>query len=197
MAPGLWHWTARHPHIHAEVSSYYLERERVAIDPLLGDEGLQWLAEHGPPAHVLLTNRHHDRDAWKLQSEFGAAVYCVRTGLYEIEGRGSVEPFDFGQELPGGATAEEVDAISPDETALYLAAHRALACADGVVRRRGDERLSFVSDALMDDPQQTKQRLREAYRRLSELDFDHLLLAHGTPVIATGRRALSEFATRV
>ena len=26
LAPGLWHWTARHEHIHSEVSSYYLAR---------------------------------------------------------------------------------------------------------------------------------------------------------------------------
>jgi hypothetical protein len=53
IAPGLWHWTARHPHIGSPVSSYYLRPERVALDPLLPDEGLEWFQgaepEHGDP----------------------------------------------------------------------------------------------------------------------------------------------------
>jgi glyoxylase-like metal-dependent hydrolase (beta-lactamase superfamily II) len=65
--------------------------------------------------------------------------------------------------------------------------------ADGVVRwHRGDE-LQFVPDWLMDDPDETKQRLRDAYRRLLELDFDLLLLAHGDPITTDARNALRAF----
>ena len=191
IAPGLWHWTARHDRIGKDVSSYYLPRERVVIDPLLPTEGLAWFEERGAPEHVLLTNRHHDRDAWLLQEGFGCAVHCVRNGLYELEGRGAVEAFDFGDELPGGIVAHEVDAICPDETALHLPAHRALACADGIVR--GADELAFVPDALMDDPEQTKAGLRDAYRRLLELDFDLLLLAHGYPIVGGAKERLGAF----
>ena len=45
----------------------------------------------------------------------------------------------------------------------------------------------------MDEPEQTKRRLREAYRRLLELDFDLLLLAHGDPVVGGARDALRTF----
>ena len=45
----------------------------------------------------------------------------------------------------------------------------------------------------MDEPEQTKQRLRDAYRRLLELDFDLLLLAHGEPVVAKANDALRTF----
>ena len=45
----------------------------------------------------------------------------------------------------------------------------------------------------MDDPEQTKRRLRAAYERLLELDFDPLLLAHGDPVVGGARDALREF----
>ena len=166
IAPGLWHWTARHEHLHAEVSSYYLMAERVAIDPMVPREGLEWFEEHGAPEHVLLTNRHHDRHAWRLRDAFGATVHCVRAGLDELRGRGPVEAFDFGAELPGGVTAHEVDAICPDETALHIPARRALACADGVVRWRGGDALAFVPDQLMEDPEQTRAGLRDANRRL-------------------------------
>jgi len=197
IAPGVWHWTAPHERIGIEVSSYYLERERVLIDALVPPEGLGWLERHGPPEHVLLTNRHHSRHAWRFRDAFGCTVRCVRNGLHELEGRGPVEPFDFGDELPGGIVAYEVGAICPDETALHLPAHRALVCADGVVRGyAAEDALAFVPDAYMDDPERTKTGLRDAYRRLLELDFDALLLAHGRPVVPGGKEALRAFVAR-
>jgi hypothetical protein len=195
IAPGLWHWNARHEHIGGEVSSYYLADERVLIDPMTPPGGADWFEAHGAPEHVLLTCRHHDRDAWRLREQFGCTVHCIRNGVYELEGRGPVEPFDFGSELPGGVVAHEVDSISPDETALHLVRHRALACADGVTRPGGDGELAFVPDSLMDEPEETKRGLCDAYRKLLELDFDLLLLAHGNPVTQDGKAALRGFVS--
>jgi hypothetical protein len=113
IAAGLWHWKALRESIGAEVSSYYLARELVLIDPMIPPEGFGWFDEHGRPDHLLLTNRHHDRDAWKLLDAFGCEVHCIRNGLHELEGRGPVVPFDFEDELPGGVVAYEVDAICP------------------------------------------------------------------------------------
>jgi hypothetical protein len=193
IAPGLWHWTARRESIGAAVSSYYLESEHVLIDPMIPAEGLEWFETRGAPEHAILTNRHHDRDAWRLHTAMGVTVHCIRNGLHELEGRGPVAAFEFGDELPGGVIVHEVDAICPDETALYIPRHRALTCADGVVRWRGGDRLQFVPDYLMDDPEQTREQLREAYRRLLDLDFDLLLLAHGEPVVGEAREALRAF----
>ena len=193
VAQGLWHWTARRESIGAEVSTYYLEAERVAIDPMIPPDGLEWFGVHGTPEHAVLSNRHHDRDAWRLREEFGCVVHCIENGVYELEGRGPVEAFEFGDELPGGIVVHEVGAICPDETALYIPRHRALACADGVVRWESDDALGFVPDFLMDDPEDTKQHLREAYCRLLALDFDLLLLAHGDPVVGGARAALRAF----
>jgi glyoxylase-like metal-dependent hydrolase (beta-lactamase superfamily II) len=193
IAPGLWHWTARHPRIGVEVSSYFLGSERVVLDPMIPSEGLEWFEEHGHPEHVLLTNRHHDRDAWRLRERFGCTIHCIRNGVFELEGRGPVEAFDFGEELPGGATAHEVDAICPDETALFFPHHRALACGDGVMHYGGE--LGFVPEQYMDDPDTTKRGLRDAYGRLLDLDFDLLLVAHGRPLATGGKDALRKFAT--
>jgi hypothetical protein len=175
------------------VSSYYLAPERVLIDPMTPPAGLGWFEEHGVPEHIVLSNRHHDRHAWRIREAFGSTVHCVRNGLYELEGRGPVEAFDFGDELARGIVVHEVDAICPDETALHIPAHRALACADGVVRSRGQAELAFVPDQLMDDPEATKAGLREAYLGLLWLDFDHLLLAHGDPIPRDGKGALRRF----
>ena len=197
IAPGLWHWTARHPHIGQPVSSYYLEDAGVLIDPLYPPDGPDWFAQRSSaPRHIVLSNRHHDRDSWRLREDFGCEVHCVANGLHELEGRGPVTPFQFGDELPGGIAVHEVDAICPDETALFIAAHRALACADGVVRWPGVDGLTFVPDWLMDEPDQTKIGLRDAYRGLLELDFERLLLAHGAPVTEGAQAALREFVER-
>jgi len=193
IAPGLWHWKARHERIGSEVSSYYLTDGRVLIDPMTPPDGIEQLRRLGPPEHVVLTNRHHDRDSWRMREAFGCTVHCIRNGAHELDGRGEVVPFDFGDELPGGVVAHEVDAICPDETALHISAHDALACADGVVRWPGDERLTFVPDRFMDDPEQTKSALRDAYGRLLELDFDRLLLAHGEPLSSGAKQAMRRF----
>lgn len=183
IAPGVWHWTALRESIGNDVSSYYLVEERVAIDPMLPPERPDWFR----PEHAILTTRHHDRDAWKL----GCTVWVVEQGAHELEGRGEFRTYAWGDDLPGGLVAHEVGALSPDETALYLPRHRALAIGDGVVRWDGVEGLTFVPDFLMDNPEQTRAGLKAAYRRLlDELEFEHLLLAHGEPVIGTGREEL-------
>lgn len=196
IAPGLWHWKALRESIGAEVSSYYLADEHVLIDPMIPPAGLGWFDEHGRPEHLLLTNRHHDRDAWSLREAFGCTVHCVQSGVHELEGRGPVEPFAFGDGLPGGVVVYEVDSISPDECALHVPVHRALAIADGVVRWPSDGPLRFVPDDLMDEPERTKAGLREAYRRLLDLDFDRLLLAHGNPILERAKDELNAFVER-
>jgi hypothetical protein len=194
ITPGLWHWSVVHEHTGVPAHSYFLAASQVVLDPMVPDEGLEWFEAHGEPTHVLLTNRHHDRHAWRLRDAFGCEIHCIRNGLHELAGRGPVTPFDFGDELPGGAIAYEVDAICPDETALHVPAHSVLACADGAVRwpGRGDG-LTFVPDYLMDYPEETKIGLRDAYRRLLDLEFDVLLLAHGDPVVGGGKEALRQF----
>lgn len=196
IAPGLWHWTARHPHIGSTVSSYYLETECVLLDPMFPPDGPDWFSSHDTaPRHIVLSNRHHDRDSWRLRDAYGCEVHCIANGLHELEGRGAVTAFQFGDELPGGIVVHEVGAICPDECALHIPARSALAVADGAVRWEPGGPLAFVPDGLMDEPERTKDGLRAAYRRLcEELDFDHLLLAHGEPFVGNGHEVLRAFA---
>jgi hypothetical protein len=184
IAPGLWHWTASRETIGKDVSSYYLVEERVVIDPMAPPKRPEWFR----PEHAILTCRHHSRDAWEL----GCPPWVVEQGAQELEGRGDYRTYRWGDELPGGILAHEVGALSPDETALFLPRHRALAIGDGVVRWEGVEGLTFVPDFLMEDPERTKEGLRAAYRRLlAELEFDHLLLAHGDPVVGDAKQQLA------
>jgi glyoxylase-like metal-dependent hydrolase (beta-lactamase superfamily II) len=199
--PGLYHWTAVHPHIRSEVSCYWLHAPGVAIDPLEPpDVGLDWFATAGkPPTAVLLSNRHHSRHAARFAQRFSCPVLCNHTGLHEFAGGElAVQGFDVGQRLPGDVLACAMDAICPDDTALYLPAQRALLFADGVVRGGpigGDGPLGWVPDTFMDDPPGTKAALLAACQRLladPQLDFQHLLLAHGGPVLHEGRALLRD-----
>lgn len=188
--PGLFHWTTPHPRIKIEVSSYWLEPERTLIDPLEppGD-GLGWWDGRPAAEQVVLTNRHHYRDAAK----WNVPVHVHADGLHEFGSGEDLETYRPGDELPGGIHVQAVGAICPDESALFIPAHRALAVADGVVRMNGP--LTFVPDQYMDDPEKERAELRAAYRRLLELDFDTLLLAHGDPLVGNGKDALREFVS--
>ncbi len=206
--PGLFHWTAVHPEIRIEVSSYWLADAKVLLDPLLPSGGLDWLREVGPPEHVILTNRLHWRHASEIAGRFGCPVWCNELGLDWLAGRPGrerVRGFRAGRRLPGGIESHPVGVLCPDETALRFelaGAGACLAVADGVVRMdeagRGDEPLVFVPDSLLaDDPadvEPVKRGLRQAYRRLCELEWDTLLLAHGLPLVGNGREALRAFA---
>jgi hypothetical protein len=196
--PGVHHWAVLHPKIHTLVSSYWLDDAGVLIDPLIPPEaGLAWFAGRPTrPRAIVLSNRHHYRQSGEFADRFGCPIYCNSAGLHEFTAAEQVTAFDIGEQLPGGLVACELDAICPDDTALHLPAVGALAIADGVVRGGpyGDKGpLGFVPDSLMEDPPTTKRGLLEACSRLlAELDFDHLLLAHGGPVVGDGRTLLQE-----
>lgn len=200
--PGVYHWTARHPKIHIEVSSYWLEDDGVLFDPLVPEaEGLEWFdARASAPGAIVLSNRHHYRESDRFAERFGCSVHCNRTGLHEFTEAQRVEGFDLGAQLPGGVLACEMDAICPDDTALHMPRHGALAIADGVVKGGpygGDGPVGFVPDSLMDEPEETKRGLLAACERLlAQLEFEHLLLAHGGPVIGNRRALLQDLVDR-
>ena len=206
--PGVFHWTATHPKIGVEVSSHFLADAKVLLDPLLPEGGPGWLRRQGPPEHVVLTNRHHWRHCSEILETFPVPVWCNALGLDEVAGeRGAehVHGFGAGESLPGGIETHEVGVLCPDETALRILVRDGSAClavADGVVRIgqefRGDGPLTFVPDDLIaDDAEQVqavKRGLRDAYRRLCDLEWETLLLAHGLPLVGDGRERLRAFA---
>ena len=191
--PGIYHWTAVHPHIRTKVSSYWLDDAGVLIDPLAPpDVGIEWFADRPvPPSAIVLSNRHHYRHSGELAARYGCSVLCVSAGMHEFTHGEPVSAFEPGETLAGGLLAFKIGAICPDEMALYLASARAIWFADGLVRGGPHGELGFVPDSLMDDPPGTKRGLLESFERaLRELDFENVLLAHGGPVIGDGRAQL-------
>jgi hypothetical protein len=192
MVPGVFHWTAVHPKIGIEVGCHFVVDSGTAIDPLLPAEGIEWFDTHGVE-RVVLSNRHHLRHAEEIAGRFGCPILCHESGLHEFELGPEVQGFAFGDELATDITALDMSAICPDDSALRIdAAEGALLFADSVIHY-GE--LGFVPDNLIgDDPEAVKTRARELSSRLLEQRFDHLLFAHGTPLIGNGEEALRAFA---
>jgi glyoxylase-like metal-dependent hydrolase (beta-lactamase superfamily II) len=188
LAPGIWHWTARHPNIGTDVSAYWIPDLKLLLDPIAVPD------EVDAVDCILLTCRHHVRDSLEAAERFGATVQAPRTGMDDYPDDTPIQPYDFNDPMLGGeAIAHQVGGLSPDETALHIPSVHALAIADGAIRY-GDE-LHFVPDNLMDDPEQDKADLRRGFSELADqLDFDVLLLAHGKPYPSGGRDALRRFA---
>jgi hypothetical protein len=190
--PGVLHWSARHPKIRQIVHSYYVADAGAAIDPMVPAGLAEELRRRGPPQRVLLTNRHHLRSSERFAEELGCTINCHRAGLHEFEDGPEVIGFEWGEVVAPGIEALEVDAICDEETALLIAEAGALSIADSIVRDTGE--VSFVPDGLLgDDPEGVKRGIREAYSRVLDRDFDHLLFAHGEPLVGGGKAALRAF----
>jgi hypothetical protein len=193
--PGVHHWTGIHPKIKLPVDSYYIESARVVLDPVVPREGLEWFQGREAPSQVVLTNRHHLRHSERYAETFGCPIRCSETGLQEFDRGPKVEGFAFGEELAPGIIAYQLGAICPDDTALHIRTDggRVLAFADGLTRPRGGK-LTFVPGFLMgDDTSAVRAGLHKSLRGLLDLDFEHLLFAHGEPLIGSGKAALREF----
>jgi glyoxylase-like metal-dependent hydrolase (beta-lactamase superfamily II) len=188
LTPGIWHWTAPHPNIGVDVSSYWIPGLRLLLDPIAVPDEVDGVDS------ILLSCRHHVRDSIEAAERFGATIQAPRTGMHEYGQGTPIQPYDVGDGLVSGAvTAHQVGGLSPDETALHIPSLSALSIADGAIRYGED--LDFVPDRYMDDPDKDKADLKRGFGELADqLDFDVLLLAHGKPYPSGGRDALRAFA---
>jgi hypothetical protein len=194
IAEGLFHWTARHDGIGADVHSHFHAPSGTLFDPMEPAEGLGWFERTGRrPERIVMSNRHHWRHISRYVDAFSIPVHCHEAGLHALPDW--VEGFAFGDELAPGVSALEVGVLTPEETALHIGGV-ALLFADCLIRGRHGE-LGFVPDHLLgDDPDTIRHGLLARFRALAETtDFDVLLMAHGAPVISGGRAALLAFAT--
>jgi glyoxylase-like metal-dependent hydrolase (beta-lactamase superfamily II) len=193
IAPGIHHWLATHPKLGIKVSSYYVPDAATLIDPMAPEEeGVEWFDGERRPERIVMTNRHHLRDAERFAEAFGIPILCHEAGLHEFEGGPDVKPYSWGDELAPGITALKVGAICDEETALRIdVGDGFLAIGDALVHYR---ELGFPPDHLLgDDAEAIKAAVRAAYRELLDEPFDSLLPAHGKPMVGGGKEALRRF----
>jgi glyoxylase-like metal-dependent hydrolase (beta-lactamase superfamily II) len=182
--------------------------EKLVLEQVLAHTGGQ------RPGLLVLTHGHLDhaaaaervRDAWNVpiaahRAEIpyllGPARYSAipaRHPLYRLlqisppalVGRNVQWPLDNGMRLPGGLQVFHAPGHAPGMIALLHAADRALIAADAFMnlRRLRDPYAVFTYDPGLNQASQS---------RLAELDFDHLLVSHGDPILNTGRQQALDF----
>jgi glyoxylase-like metal-dependent hydrolase (beta-lactamase superfamily II) len=204
IAPGLWHWSAKHPEWKPEsrgsgegwdeiVSSYALVADDalVLIDPLVpADEPDRfWEAldrdadAHGLPA-ILITVFWHARSAQEIAERYpGATIWAPADTPTEVAKRlDSPNTYAAGDTLPGGVRANAVSRLG--EVVLYLPSHKAVAFGDVVL-----DGVRLCPDSWLRN-EMTRKDVAEALRPLLDEEIDVLLLTHGGPVADDARRRL-------
>jgi|tagenome__1003787_1003787.scaffolds.fasta_scaffold20896887_2 hypothetical protein len=193
--PGLFHWTTFHTPIGADVSSYHLVSAAAVIDPKLPEGGIEALREHGDVEQVILSTGLHTRDAQEIAKAFDCPIRVSFEGQERIGGALETVPYGWGDEVAPGVRAVEMSVLAPDDGVLHLDVDEgAIAFADSVTRYGGA--LGFFPDELLGaHPQRVKEGIKNRCRALLQRDFDHLLFAHGDPLVGGGKAALRDFAT--
>jgi hypothetical protein len=190
---GVFHWKVPHPRIKIEVGCHFVAGSGTVIDPLLPDEGIEWFDDRGVE-QIVLSNRHHLRHAEQIAERLGCPIRCHEAGLHEFSGGPEVEGYSFGERLSDDIVALEMNAICPEDTVLLIeAGGGALLFADSLIHH-GE--LGFVPDYLIgDDPEGVKRMIRERCTALLDQRFEHLLFAHGDPILSDGQEALRAVAS--
>jgi hypothetical protein len=194
LRPGLLRWTAPHPDWEPaepespadwpqEVGSVAYESADafLLVDPLVPEDLWPALDErverHGRRVHVLTTVRFHRRSREEVVARYGASTSRARAAL------------------PRGA--ETIVVRGAGETMVWLPEHgalvpgdRLLGALDGGLRLCPPSWLRYLRSGL------TTAGLRDALRPLLELPIELVLVSHGEPVLADGRRALERALRR-
>jgi hypothetical protein len=182
----LWRWTAPHPGWKpssggpggwerevASVAYRAADGPLVLIDPLLVDDAhWRWLDDH-PSLVILQGVRYHARSAPELVERRGARMWA----------RGTTPP--------AGVTAFAIDGMDGDETAFWIAEHRALVVADAVIGAGGGA-VRVAPPGWVPDRASYDASFRPSLRRLLDLPIELLLVSHGEPVLHDGRAALAD-----
>lgn len=199
--PGIFHWTVVHPETGSEVSCYFLSNEKMLIDPLIPAEGLDWFEKY-QPTHIVLTNKSHIRHTDEFYKRFDCDVHAQRAGAPEVGTGRQVKPFGFGNYLPGGVLAVEVQGISKEEVALFINQQDGIVAFGDALCREKDGPLSFLPDELLGKDaeaiQKVKEELLEAFRKILEKhEFENMFFAHGEPWISGGKKELAQFVKKM
>jgi hypothetical protein len=183
VARGLWRWTARHPDWEPAKEeddpadwapdvgcvAYQAADTFVLIDPLVADgdhEQLDELARGSARVAVLTTVKWHDRSGVELAKRYDATT----------DPPSDVMPI----EIPGAG-----------ETIFWIPEHGALVPGDRILGDRPPGLRLCPKSWLRHLGGYTRADLREALReRLLDLPVELVLVSHGHPVLADGRREL-------
>ncbi|MDX6591825.1 MAG: Metallo-beta-lactamase superfamily [Gaiellales bacterium] len=126
-----------------------------------------------PPTAIAILKPDHVRDVDLFTRRYGARPFGPflfwRDDIPDTE----LEPIEPGSELPGGLVAQ-YDGRGRHETPMWLPEQHALVFADALTERGGELRVWGTP--------WHEERALPALRKLLELPFEIVIVAHGEPV---------------
>lgn len=151
VAPGVWHWTSRHPEWNErqtdwgpEVSSFAVDdgEHLLLFDPVAPPALVDELAAGRQPV-VVLTCPWHRRDTAGVVERLGAKVYVPPPDDGDPDPvRGEV--LEEGDTLPFGVQA--LAGMEPNDLVLWIESKRALVFGDTLMDRDDGEGLKFARE---------------------------------------------------
>ena len=191
--PGIWTWSVFNHERGINFNGYMVANEDgcVLIDPPpMTDQDLDQAGKIGPPSAILITNRHHTRDAMTPAGRFKTPVLMHELDATAVPATvrlGGV--FRGGDTLPGGLLVITLMAQkSPGETALLLSKANAIILGDALIGNPPGRFNLLPADKFAD-----VTRARDGLRRLLDFPFDAVLVGDGQSILTGGRAAVSEF----
>ena len=184
IAPNLWFWTALHEEWQVAFSSaaWVADEGLVLVDPIeLSAAGLAEMEKLGKPIAILLTNQNHERHASWFRKHYRIPVHVHRDAVPGIE----IPPDEFfcdGATVPGNLLVMHLPGASQSECAFFSKTDGGTLLSGDVVMN-GKQGLTFLPDQYCENSKQN----RESARKLLDIQFETLTVAHGDPIFPKAR----------
>ena len=193
--PGIYTWSWLSPRHGYNFNGYaFMSGDGlIVIDPaVMEDADVNGLLKLGTPAHILLTNKDHERLAYELRDRFGAPIYINEKDSTFLKYSPN-HTFSDGEVLPGGLRAINVpDNKSPGETALLLSEGEGILFIGDAIIGWPNGEFSLLPADKYKDPNKTK----ESISVLLDYDYDIVLVGDGESILEGGKEAVSRFLNR-
>jgi glyoxylase-like metal-dependent hydrolase (beta-lactamase superfamily II) len=193
---GIWTWSVFNQDRGMNFNGHLISNDEgcVLIDPPpLSEQDVAQVEKLGPPIDIVITNRHHTRDAM-----IPAGRWRSRILLHEADAPAIPQSvrlggiYHDGDRLPSGLLVITLDhQKSPGESALLCKRANALLLGDALIGKP-DGSLNLLPAEKYADA----ALAREGIRRLLDFSFDSVLVGDGTSILHGGRAAIESFLAR-
>jgi Metallo-beta-lactamase superfamily len=188
LSDSLWVWRVYDPAVRSDLSSTAVKTDGhlFLIDPIpLAASCLEEMAVPRGAASVLVTNLNHQRAATIFARQFGVSILAAGPVVAELSTTSATAIAD-GERIGSRVLAIAIEGAATGETAFHC-------IDDGGTMVIGDALINFEPYGFTLLPAKycsDQKAMRRSLRRLLDWQFERLLFAHGTPILAVGRKRL-------
>ena len=188
LSDSIWLWQVYDPRVKSDLFSTAVKTDGrlFLIDPTpLAPSCLEEMAAPLGTVSVLVTNLNHPRAAAMFAREFDAPIFAAGSVVAEFPAAKATVIAD-GEKIGSWVSAITIDGAATGETAFHFRD-------DGGTMVIGDALINFepYGFTLLPAKYCSDQKvMRRSLRRLLDWQFERLLFAHGTPILAAARDRL-------